>query len=161
MKRYSVIDNALLCALAREARLTPRLRKNRNFHQQDDDACHRFLNAIEPGTYVQPHRHLETEKDETLIGIAGRVGVLIFGDDGEIETARVLAPVSGTVGIHIPAGVYHSVIALEPGTVFFESKAGPYLPLADEERAAWAPKEGEAGCKKYLAFMQTQFRPKS
>lgn len=159
MSRYSVIDNALLCELAREARLTPRLRKNHNFHPDDSHPCHRFLNALEPGTYVQPHCHLASNKDETIIGLAGRVGVLIFSDSGEIESVRVLAPVSGTVGINIPTGVYHSVVALEPGAIFFESKAGPYVPVSDEEKAPWAPREGEADCTHYLAFMQSQFRP--
>jgi cupin fold WbuC family metalloprotein len=160
MRSYSVIDNALLCELAREARQAPRLRKNRNFHRGDDDPCHRFLNALEPGTYVQPHRHLDAGKDETIIGISGRIGVLIFSEDGQVETARILAPGSGTLGIHIPTGVYHSVVALESGAVFFESKAGPYMPVSDEERASWAPKEGELGSKKYLALLQAQFQPK-
>ena len=157
MTRYTVIDNMLLCELAREARQTPRLRKNHNFHRHDSDPCHRFLNALEPGTYVQPHCHLHESKEETIIGLAGRIGVLIFSDTGEVEATRVLAPVSGTVGINIPVGVYHSVVALEPGAIFFESKAGPYVPVSDAERAPWAPREGDDSAQKYLAFMLGHF----
>jgi hypothetical protein len=39
---------------------------------------------------------------------------------------------------------------LEPGTVFFEAKAGPYLPLNDSEIAGWAPPEGDDGALLYL-----------
>lgn len=31
--------------------------------------------------------------------------------------------------MEIPSGTWHSIIALEPGTVIFEIKSGPYKPL--------------------------------
>ena len=42
----------------------------------------------------------------------------------------------------MPAGVWHTFVALEPGSVFFETKAGPWVPLTPEETAQWAPAEG-------------------
>lgn len=47
--------------------------------------------------------------------------------------------------LEIPAGTWHTAVALEPGTVLFEIKPGPYSPLAGNDFAAWAPAEGEAG----------------
>lgn len=44
-----IIDDNLMNGLAEEAKKSPRLRKNYNFHQSLQDKCHRFLNALEPG----------------------------------------------------------------------------------------------------------------
>lgn len=159
MSQFLTIDTPMLAALSKEARSLPRQRKNYNFHASEKEACHRFLNAIEPGSYVQPHRHLAANKDETIVLLAGRLGVLIFDDKGIVIMRRILAPSSGTVGVNITAGVYHSFVALEPGTVLFESKGGPYEPLGAEERAPWAPGEDVPAAADYLAFMADFFRP--
>ena len=47
-----VIDKALLDKVSEQAKASPRLRMNFNFHQSLEDKCHRFLNAVEPGTEV-------------------------------------------------------------------------------------------------------------
>jgi cupin fold WbuC family metalloprotein len=145
-----IIDQALLDEVSAEARRSPRLRKNRNFHAGEAEASHRLLNAIEPGSYIPPHRHLDSAKDESILVLRGALGAVFFDDAGAAtETAR-LAPDGAAVGINIPSGVYHTVFALEAGTVFFEAKAGPYAPLRAEEKAPWAPAEGDAGAADYL-----------
>ncbi len=53
---------------------------NYNFHQSLDEKCHRFLNAVEPGTEVPIHRH--PTKDETFVLLRGRVRVTTHNDDG-------------------------------------------------------------------------------
>ena len=60
-----VIDNALLDTVSAQAKASPRLRMNYNFHQSLDEKCHRFLNAVEPGTEVPIHKH--PTKDETFV----------------------------------------------------------------------------------------------
>ena len=159
MSQFSTIDSQIMAALSKDARNAPRRRKNFNLHANDQAICHRFLNAIEPDSYVPPHRHLSPHKAETIIVLAGRIGVLAFDAAGQVTMRRILAPNSGTVGVDIPAGVIHSVVALEPGSVFFESKAGPYLPLTPEEKAPWAPGEGSDTAVEYLAFMAQCFKP--
>lgn len=52
-----MIDTALLDKVSAEAKESPRLRMNYNFHQSLDDKCHGFLNAVEPGTKVEIHHH--------------------------------------------------------------------------------------------------------
>ena len=47
-----IIDATLLDQVSGEAKVSPRLRMNYNFHQSLDEKCHRFLNAVEPGTEV-------------------------------------------------------------------------------------------------------------
>ena len=155
-RKVVVIDRDLLDAVSIEARASARRRKHHNFHAGDTALAHRLLNAIEPGSYVAPHRHLDAEKDETMIVLRGQLGIVIFADDGTtIETHR-LEP-GGTCGITIPHGVFHAVLALEPGSVMFESKGGPYRPLTETERAAWAPGEGDPGCEAFIGSLQSFF----
>ena len=135
------ITLALLSEVAGEARRSPRKRQNYNFHEMAD-TVHRLLNSLEPGTYIRPHRHLNREKTETAIAVAGRIGVIFFADDGERQDWRVIAPSSEVCGVEVPPGTWHTFVALEPGSVFFEVKAGPYHPPADDELAPWAPPEG-------------------
>lgn len=47
-----IIDATLLNKVSAQAKDSPRLRMNYNFHQSLDEKCHRFLNAVEPGTKV-------------------------------------------------------------------------------------------------------------
>lgn len=153
----SLIDAALLDAVSASAAASPRGRKNRNFHPRDDYPAHRLLNAIEPGSYIAPHRHLDPAKDETMVVLRGALGLVIFDDAGGVgQTARVGAG-STAIGIDIPHGTWHTVFALEPGTVFLEAKSGPYLPLSDAERAPWAPAENAAEAPAYLAGLRRLF----
>ena len=84
------IDATLLDKVSAEAKASPRLRKNYNFHQSLDDKCHRFLNAVEPGTKVEIHRH--PTKDESFVLLRGRVRVNTYNDDGALIESVVLCP---------------------------------------------------------------------
>lgn len=153
MKTPLLIDQELLDAATREARDNPRRRKNRNFHEDDAAIAHRLLNAIEPGSYVAPHRHLDVNKDETIVVLRGRLAVFLFDDDGDIRQTVVLLPLGAVCGVNIPHGVYHTLLALDSGTVMLEAKAGPYQPLGDDERAPWAPAEGEPEAPAYARML--------
>jgi len=85
------VDLARLARLSQAARANPRLRQNENLHAMQD-AIHRLLNATEPGTYVQPHRHLNPANTETLAVVAGRGAVLVFDDRGALLERALLAP---------------------------------------------------------------------
>ncbi|MDD5758709.1 MAG: WbuC family cupin fold metalloprotein [Desulfobulbaceae bacterium] len=154
MKR---ITFELLDQLSKEARKSPRLRQNHNLHPSNTSRCHRLLNAIEPASYIRPHRHLDPEKDEGFVLMRGRLGIIIFADDGSVAETVLLSQVTGNLAADIPHGVYHTAVSLETGTVFYEAKAGPYLPLAEEEKAAWAPEDSGSFVKKYLEQLQGLF----
>jgi len=156
-KRVTWIDEAMFDELTVAALGVPRLRRNRNFHGDDAAPAHRLLNAIEPGSYVAPHRHLDPAKDETILVLRGRLGVIVFTDAGEIADTAVLAAGGPRVGIDIPHGVYHALAALDPGCIMFEAKAGPYLPLTAAEKAAWAPGEGEPAAAAFLDGLRRLF----
>lgn len=152
-----IIDQHQLDVLSAQARENPRLRKNHNLHPSDDFCCHRLFNAIEPGSYIRPHRHLDPAKDETFVIIRGKLGVVMFGESGEVAGTALLTPGGHAVAVDIPRGRFHTAVSLEPGTIFFEAKAGPYLPLSDAEKSSWAPEEGTPEAADYLAELKSLF----
>lgn len=156
-----LIDCVLLDTVSGEARESPRRRKNRNFHASNDAIAHRLLNAIEPGSYIVPHRHLDPNKDESFIVLRGRLGLVLFDDAGHIARTQLLAAGGNAVGVDIPYGTWHSIVALQPGSVFFEAKAGPYLPFTPAEKAPWAPDENDAGAADYVQRLEGLFRSTS
>ncbi len=127
--------------LSSEARASSRLRKNRNLHEMEDPV-HRLFNAIEPGSYIRPHRHLHPPKAETIVVVSGVLGLLLFDDAGRLLSAERLEAGGETFGVDVPPGAWHGFVALEAGTVFFEAKAGPYVAPAGSDAADWAPTEG-------------------
>ena len=115
-----IIDSQLLDSLSAQAKASPRLRMNFNFHKSLDEKCHRFLNALEPGTVMAVHHH--PTKDETFVVLRGKVAVRIYNDDGTLRERVVLGPGEGRFGLNVPKGVWHTLDCLETGTVLFESK---------------------------------------
>jgi cupin fold WbuC family metalloprotein len=157
MNTFQIIDRDFLDRVSSQAKASPRRRRNHNFHASESDACNRLLNAIEPDSYIQPHCHHEAAKDETLIIVRGQLGVIFFDERGAVIATAVLTPAGESVGVNIPHGMYHTLVALEPGSVFFEAKAGPYAPLTPQEKAPWAPAEGELRASSYLADLKRLF----
>lgn len=121
-----LIDKQLLDEVSRQAKQSERQRMNYNFHQSLDEKCHRFLNAVEPGTQVEIHRH--PTKDETFVLLRGRVVVKTYNDDGSVKGSIELNPQEGKYGVNIPKGTWHNLESLEPNSVFFECKEGPFVP---------------------------------
>ena len=152
-----LITSQLLERVIGEARTSPRRRKNYNFHPSDESRCNRLLNALEPGTYIRPHRHLDPEKEELMLLLRGRMGMIFFDECGNVTGTACLAAGSDTFGIDIPAGQYHSIVCLEEDTVFLEAKAGPYRPFLPEELSHWAPAEGTPEVAGYLAGLERLF----
>lgn len=102
-----IIDKDLLNMVSAEAKESPRQRMNYNFHQSLDDKCHRFLNAVEPGTKVEIHRH--PTKDESFVLLRDRVRVNTYNDEGAVIERVVLCPEDGLYGAGIPKNVWHNV----------------------------------------------------
>lgn len=121
-----IIDEVLLNDLSRRAKSSPRLRMNLNFHESLEDKCHRFLNAVEPGADIPIHRH--PEKEESFVVLRGKIRITTYNDDGSIKEDLVLSPTEGRYGVNVERNVWHTVEALEPDSVIFECKDGPYVP---------------------------------
>ena len=94
-----IIDNKILDNLTAQAKASPRLRMNLNFHQSMDEKCHRFLNAVEPGANIPVHRH--PEKEESFVVLRGRIRVITYNDDGTIIENIVLNPSEGRYGVNV------------------------------------------------------------
>jgi len=150
------LDQALFAELAEKAAANPRQRQHHNFHQMEEP-CHRLAVGLQPDTYIAPHRHLSADKAETLLVLKGRLGLLIFSEQGELLEQRVLQAGGDAVGVDLPPGVFHALVVLEADSILFECKAGPYRALGEGETAEWAPREGEPGVADYLAWMRAQF----
>lgn len=125
-----IIDIGLLNKVSSEAKASPRLRMNYNFHQSLDEKCHRMLNAVEPGTEVPIHRH--PTKGESFVVLRGKVKVTTHNDDGSIIESIVLNHKEGRYGVNIPKNVWHTLESLESGSVIFECKEGPFVPHEEE-----------------------------
>lgn len=150
------LDRRLLDDVSTRAQTSPRRRMNLNLHPDENHPAHRLLNAIEPDSYVRPHRHLDPLKDETILCVRGRLGCILFADDGTVQETCVLAPDGERFGVDVGHGQFHSLLALAPGSVMFEAKAGPYRALEPMEFAPWAPVDGEEAAR-WLAWMHGLF----
>lgn len=126
-----IITEELFNQVSSQAKESPRLRMNYNLHEHLDDKVHRFFNAMEPGTIVPIHRHQDTA--ETFMLVRGRMRVVLYDDNKNIIDDSILSADNGNYGVHIPVGIWHWVEVLEPNTITFEVKEGPYHPLTDED----------------------------
>lgn len=128
--RSMIIDDQLLNEISSEAKESPRLRKNYNFHHSAEDGCQRFLNALQPGTEVPIHRH---DNDETFIILRGKIVMLYYNDKGEEITKETIYPKEGQYGVFIPSRTWHSLTVLDEDTVIFETVPGPYRPRRKDQ----------------------------
>ena len=126
-----IIDNILLDNLTAQAKESPRLRMNLDLRNSDGDSSQRMLNAIEPGSVVPIHRHRKTS--ETMVVLRGRVVEEYYSDEGEVVASYELAAGSSACALNIPAEQWHSLRALESGTVILEMKDGAYEPISPED----------------------------
>ncbi len=142
------ISNLMLDDLSTAACQSPRHRANLNLHPQLDDPIQRLAIAMEPNTWVRPHRHPHTW--ELLTPLRGRFVVLHFDDTGTVIDRTVLG--ENCPILENPAGVWHAVLSLDKGGVIFEVKHGPYTPIAEQDYAPWSPAEGESAITDWLAL---------
>lgn len=145
------IDQNLLNTISQQAQQSPRLRMNYNFHSGPEDTLQRMLNAMEPGTYIRPHKHENPDKREVFFALKGTLCIVEFDDEGNIRDHTLLKVGANFVGVEISERTYHTVISLGTGSVAYELKDGPYIPIEDKNFATWAPPEGSPEAANYLA----------
>jgi len=132
-----------------KAKTSKRRRMNYNFHNEDSANLQRMLNAMEPDTYIQPHKHEDPDKVEAFFALRGRILVVEFDDEGNISDHIILDPLKGNFGAEIATRKWHSIISLEKNSVAYEVKDGPYDAKIDKNFASWAPMEGDPEALKY------------
>ena len=125
------VDKVVLDELTERAKACERMRMNFDLRTSVGDTSQRMLNALEPGTVVPIHRHCTTA--ETVIVVRGSVKEFLYDECGNV-TEEIFMEVGGDCPVlQIPAGQWHTIEALESGTVIFEAKDGAFAPLRDED----------------------------
>lgn len=123
------------------SRTSPRRRAIVRYHEHAE-AVQRMMNAFEPESYVRPHRHSEPDKVEVFVVLSGRALVLQFDDAGRVTDYVLIAAGGPQRGVEIPPRTWHSVLALDAGTVLYEVIEGAFSPSTHKSYAPWAPAEG-------------------
>jgi cupin fold WbuC family metalloprotein len=157
MPGVQLITTEMFNNLEQAAGESPRRRINHNFHSGPGDNPHRMLNVLLQGTYVRPHRHVTPPKTEAFLPLTGRVGIVCFDDAGTVTGQYELDATGPVRGIDLPAGEWHTVLALTEVSVCYEVKPGPWEPANDKDFAAWAPREGEPEAAKMVDRWEALF----
>lgn len=147
LPRLQRLDAMLFDQVAAQARQSSRLRCNHNLHQESDPV-QRFLNVLQPGTYVRPHRHRRLQPGagfECFLVLQGALGLLVLDGRGAVLQMERLSATGPVRGIELEEDQYHTLVALQPDTVMFELKQGPYEPANDKDFLTSFPAEGSPG----------------
>ena len=149
-----VFKAEMLNELVDQAKVSSRLRQHKNIHTSYQEPCQRLFNAIEVGSYIRPHKHASDPRNEMLVAVRGLMAWLSFDDQGAVvDVVRFGSEALGpelTVGVELSANTWHTVVALVPGCVLLEVKAGPFDPSQPKDLAPWAPEEGSSSVPDYL-----------
>ena len=127
-----LLNKELFYKIAEEAAKSPRLRKNYDLRDSEDENGQRMLNVLLPGTKTPIHRHKETS--EVVICIYGSAIERLYDIEGnETEVVR-LAAGSEIPGVVVEKGRFHSLEATDEMGVVCVVKAGHYRPMQTEDQ---------------------------
>jgi cupin fold WbuC family metalloprotein len=107
------------------------------------------FNFMRQDSYMQPHLHPDAEKIEKIYLIRGKVAVLFFSDQGEIEKCTVLG-IGGVELIEVPAFTWHTYVMLADYAVTYETMMGVYHPHTWKKTSDWSPLENTKDASIYL-----------
>lgn len=154
--------------LSETAKKSRRRRQHQNLHVSYSDPCQRLFNAIEPDSFIRPHRHGPEQGIETIVAIRGLMALVVFDEVGGVDQVVYFGDTNHqlwagvAVGAEIYPGTWHTVVAIEHSSILLELKAGPFNPDSPKFPAVWAPEEGSAAAVAYLQklrlFLENQFR---
>jgi len=147
-----LVSAAQLADMAAAAGTAPRRRTHATLHEESSDPVQRVVIALQPGTYVRPHRHGDAVW-ELFTLLDGALAVLTFDETGTVTGRHELRPGGDRIAQLAPRQ-WHSVVALAPNTLALEVKPGPYRPTTDKDFAAWAPAEGQDGAAAMVAWLE-------
>lgn len=143
-----VLNDVILSEAKTASRQSPRRRIVLPVQRSQDSQVQRLLNFLQPGTYIRPHRHPLPHATESICLLSGSLEILIFDKAGTVLSRHQLSANSPLIDLE--PGVWHGMIVLEPDTVIFEVKRGPYDPATDKEFATWSPAEDSPEAEAFL-----------
>lgn len=121
----------------------------------------RFLNALQPGTYLRPHRHLRGGTGsgfECFVVLQGAIGLLLLDEGGDVIDRERLEASGSLKGIELAEGQIHTLVALSPDTVMLELKQGADEPASDKDFLPQFPREGTPEAATLERQWQSLFR---
>lgn len=151
------IDRAAAAEAHALALASPRGRAIVRYHAHEEP-IQRMLNALEPWSYVRPHRHADPAKLEVFLALVGRAWVVTFDSSGTVAEAVALAAEGPCWGAEILPGTWHAVVAEVPGTVLYELIEGAYHPVTHKDFAPWAPEENTPEAGAYLEGLRARLK---
>ncbi len=151
-----MLTDEALQTTVRASHDSPRRRMIQPFHRSKQDTLHRMFNAVQPDSYVCPHRHLDPSKAEAWIVLRGAVVFFTFEEDRAIRDCIELRASGPAFGVDLVPGVFHTFLAIEPDTVVHEVKTGPYSASDDKTFASFAPAEDTAEAGQYLEQLRQE-----
>jgi cupin fold WbuC family metalloprotein len=121
---------------------TPKRRARINAHPGRDDDLHEMIIAIEPGSYIRPHKH--PGKSEAFHIIEGAVDIVVFTETGDIDQIVSLAAKGGEAPFYYRMSKphFHTLIIRSELLVVHEITNGPFRPEGTVF-ATFAPEEGD------------------
>ncbi len=145
--------------LSKRAGSNSRLRQHLNVHESFQEPCQRLFNAVDMGSYIQPHRHLSDSKKELLLAVKGKFAIIEFSQIGGFKSFSIFGSEKyclsedSLYGVEIPPECWHTVIALVEGSVLLEVKQGPFILDSAKELAPWAPSVGSSSVDDYVSSL--------
>jgi len=142
-----------LADLSRQASRAERRRTHLNIHGSPDAPVQRLFIAMEPDTYIRPHRHPQPNKWEFFVVLEGEIDLLVFDTAGIVQQRTVLSATQ-TRAVELPPCTWHTYVCRQPGSLVLEVKEGPFIPTPEEDFAPWAPAENTPAVADFLAWLR-------
>ena len=138
----SAIGDSDLKTLKAAVKASAKARARINAHPDGEDALHEMIIAIDPTSYIRPHKH--PGKSESFHIIHGEVDIVVFTDDGEIDRiVRLGAPGSGrSFYYRMSTPFFHTLIIRSDLLIVHEITNGPFRPQATVY-AGFAPDDSD------------------
>ena len=149
------IHDTLFNELIEAAKLSPRLRSDKNFHNDYTAPVQRLFIGLIKGTYVPPHLHPQANKWEIIMAVKGRTGLVIFDDKGKITHKLILEPGQSNMGLENPPNSWHTVYPIDDQSVIMEIKEGPFDPEQVTHFADWAPTANQDDPTNFLQWIES------
>ncbi len=146
---HMLYDEEVLAVVKKMARESRRRRYAYSF-SEPTDRVQVMLNAVEPDSYVRPHKHECPDKLEIVQAVCGRIAVVCYDDVGGVLKVVVSDCSLPDNVVSIPAGTWHSMVSLEIGSVMLEIIEGPYDAITHKKFAEWSFDEYTDGARGFL-----------
>ncbi|KKQ74298.1 MAG: hypothetical protein US96_C0035G0002 [Candidatus Woesebacteria bacterium GW2011_GWB1_38_5b] len=157
MPEIKKVDVNLIAEVCQGAEKSAKKRAFKILHDSPEEGVQRMLFALQPDTYVHPHKHEVGGQFEFLTVVQGKLGVLAFDEKGAITETHTVGPKGELRAIEIPPNMWHTVVCLENNTTVIEIKPGPYNPGEVKVTAVWAPDEQAPDVVAYLSSLRGRF----